>query len=119
MSQLVPARPLIVMPQEDIALRYKTKSIMLMMRPCVCPFDSTVCGCGGTHVQTLETVPAEGVFAALAQHLGTALVPLDVDAAHGALLDGRVGDAAGAKPADPSDGTWVRLPGGISHSYES
>lgn len=39
------------------------------------------------------------MFAALAQHLCTALVPLDVDAAHGALLDGHVRVAAGAGPA--------------------
>lgn len=55
-----------------------------------------------THVQVLQTVPAEGVFAALAQHLGTALVPLDVDAAHGTLLDGPVGVAVRAGPAEQS-----------------
>lgn len=50
-------------------------------------------------VQILQTVPAEGVFAALAQHLCTALVPLDVDPTHRTLLDGRVRVAAGAGPA--------------------
>ena len=44
----------------------------------------------GTHIQGLEAVPAEGVFAVLAHHLGTAFVPLDVDFALGAALDGRV-----------------------------
>lgn len=41
-------------------------------------------------IQVLQTVPAEGVFAALTQHLGTALVPLDVHTTHGALLDGQI-----------------------------
>lgn len=54
---------------------------------------------GGTHVQVLQTVPTEGVFAALAQHLRAALVPLDVDAAHWALLDGQIHVTAGAGPA--------------------
>lgn len=53
-----------------------------------------------THVQVLQTVPAEGVFAALAQHLRAALVPLDVDAAHGTLLDGQVAGAVRAGPAE-------------------
>lgn len=48
-------------------------------------------GCSGTHIQILQTVPAEGVFAALTQHLCTTLVPLDVDTAHGTLFDGHVG----------------------------
>lgn len=48
-----------------------------------------------THIQVLQTVPAERVLAALAQHLCTALVPLDVDATHGALLDGSVGVPVG------------------------
>lgn len=39
------------------------------------------------------------MFAALAQHLRTALVPLDVDATHGTLLDGHVRVAVGAGPA--------------------
>lgn len=43
---------------------------------------------GRTHVQRLEAVPAEGVFAVLAHHLGTPFVPLDVDLALGAALDG-------------------------------
>lgn len=60
-------------------------------------------GLGGTHVQVLQTVPAEGVFAALAQHLRAALVPLDEDAAHGTLLDGQVGVAAGAGPAERTE----------------
>lgn len=45
-----------------------------------------VFGTGETHIQILQTVPAEGVFAALC----TALVPLDVDTTHRALLDGHV-----------------------------
>lgn len=53
-----------------------------------------------THVQVLQTVPAEGVFAAHAQHLCAALVPLDVGAAHGALLDRQVRTAAVA--TDPA-----------------
>lgn len=57
----------------------------------------------GTHVQVLQTVPAEGVFAALAQHLCAALVPLDVDAAHGTLLDGQVGVGVGVG-AGPAGG---------------
>lgn len=52
-----------------------------------------------THIQVLQTVPAEGVFAALAQHLCAALVPLDVGATHGALLDGQVRTAVAADPA--------------------
>lgn len=60
-------------------------------------------GWWGTHVQVLQTVPAEGVFAALAQHLRTALVPLDVDAAHGTLFDGRVRVAVGAGPAERAE----------------
>lgn len=60
MAQLVPAWPLIIVPQEYIT------------------------------IQVLQTVPAEGVFAALTQHLGTALVPLDVHTTHGALLDGQI-----------------------------
>lgn len=52
-----------------------------------------------THVQVLQTVPAEGVFAALAQHLRAALIPLDVGATHGALLDGQVRTAVGDEPA--------------------
>lgn len=51
-----------------------------------------------THIQILQTVPAEGVFAALAQHLGTTLVPLNVDATHRTLLDGHVRVAVGAGP---------------------
>lgn len=47
-------------------------------------------GRGRTHVQRLQAVPAEGVPAALAHHLGAALVALDVDLALGAALDGRV-----------------------------
>lgn len=39
------------------------------------------------------------MFAALAQHLRAALVPLDVDATHRALLDGYVRVAVGAGPA--------------------
>lgn len=36
------------------------------------------------------------MLAALAQHLCAALVPLDVDAAHGALLDGSIRVPVGA-----------------------
>lgn len=43
------------------------------------------------------------MFAALAQHLRAALVPLDVDAAHGTLLDGRVGVAVRAGPAERAE----------------
>lgn len=57
----------------------------------------------GTHIQVLQTVPAEGVFAALAQHLCAALVPLDVDAAHGTLLDGQVGLGVRAGPAERTE----------------
>lgn len=53
---------------------------------------------GETHIQILQTVPAEGVFAALTQHLCTALVPLDVDTTHRTLLDGHVRVAVGAGP---------------------
>lgn len=42
------------------------------------------------------------MFAALAQHLSTALVPLDVDAAHGTLLDGQVRVAVRAGSAEHS-----------------
>lgn len=38
------------------------------------------------------------MFAALAQHLGTALVPLNVDTAHWTLFDGRVGVVVSADP---------------------
>lgn len=50
-------------------------------------------------IQILQTVPAEGVFAALTQHLCTALVPLDVDTTHGTLLDWHVRVAVGVGPA--------------------
>lgn len=50
-------------------------------------------------IQILQTVPAEGVFAAFTQHLCTSLVPLDVDATHWALLDGHVGVTVGVVPA--------------------
>lgn len=60
MTQFVSARPLIIVSQEDIA------------------------------IQILQAVPAEGVFAAFTEHLGTALVSLNVDATHGTLLDGSV-----------------------------
>lgn len=54
---------------------------------------------GETHIQILQAVPAEGVFAALTQHLCTALVPLDVDTTHRTLLDGHVRVAVGAGSA--------------------
>lgn len=54
---------------------------------------------GETHIQVLQTVPAEGVFAAHAQHLRTALVSLDVGGAHGALLDRQVQAAVATDPA--------------------
>lgn len=43
-----------------------------------------------TYIQILQTVPAEGVFAAFTQHLSTALVPLYVNTAHRTLFDGHV-----------------------------
>lgn len=48
------------------------------------------CSVSETHIQVLQTVPAEGVLAAFTQHLCTALVPLDVDTTHWTLLDGHV-----------------------------
>lgn len=62
----------------------------------------------GTHIQILQTVPAEGVFAAFTQHLRTALVPLDVDTTHRTLLDGHVGVAVRVGPVDG----WGRRRGG-------
>lgn len=59
----------------------------------------------GTHIQILQTVPAEGVFAALTQHLCTALVPLDVDTTHRTLLDGHVRVAVRAGPVDGGEDT--------------
>lgn len=72
-----------------------------------------------THIQVLQTVPAEGVFAALAQHLRAALIPLDVGATHGALLDRQVRTTVGDEPAQPGreqqTGTRVRLnPGEVT-----
>lgn len=43
-----------------------------------------------TYIQGLQAVPAEGVLAVLAHHLGAALVPLNVNFALGAALDGCV-----------------------------
>lgn len=43
-----------------------------------------------TYIQGLQAVPAEGVLAVLAHHLGAALVPLNINFALGAALDGRV-----------------------------
>lgn len=60
MAQLIPAGSFIVMDQKEII------------------------------VQRLEAVPAEGVFAVLTHHLGTPLVPLDVDLALGTAFDGCV-----------------------------
>lgn len=57
MAQLVLARPLVVVPQEEVIIK------------------------GG------EAVPAEDVSAALAHHLSAALVPLYGDPAPGATLD--------------------------------
>lgn len=42
---------------------------------------------GDAHIQRFQAVPAEGVLAALAHHLRTALVPLDVHLTPGAALD--------------------------------
>lgn len=113
MSQLVSAWPLIIMPQEDITLHYKRQTfpghskairwlgsrvifqLVLKTMHHICELGTR----GETHIQTLQTVPAEGVFAALTQHLCTALVPLDVDSTHRALLDD-VRDAVGANPVD-------------------
>lgn len=60
MAQLVPAGSFIVVDQEEII------------------------------VQRLKAVPAEGVLAVPAHHLCAAFIPLDVDLALGAALDGRV-----------------------------
>lgn len=57
-------------------------------------------GSSRTHIQILQTVPAEGVFAALAQHLCTALVPLNVDTTHRTLFDGHIRVTVGAGPVD-------------------
>lgn len=43
-----------------------------------------------THIQGLQTVPAERVLAVLAHHLRAALVPLDVDFTFWTPLDRRV-----------------------------
>lgn len=70
----------------------------------------------GTHIQGLEAVPAEGVFAVLAHHLGTAFVPLDVDFALGAALDGRVilvQLESGAKAGKTLSGCAWRLRGDL------
>lgn len=40
-----------------------------------------------TYIQGLQAVPAEGVLAVLAHHLGAALVPLNINFALGAALD--------------------------------
>lgn len=40
-----------------------------------------------THIQGLQTVPAKGMFAVLAHHLCTALVPLDVNFTFRTALD--------------------------------
>lgn len=95
------------MPQENVTLQSNRR---IKQEPAIKPVPGgpetgagEVRGGGrNTHVQVLQTVPAEGVFAALAQHLSTALVPLDVDAAHGTLLDGQVGVAVRAGPAEQS-----------------
>lgn len=57
-----------------------------------------------THIQILQTVPAEGVLAALTQHLCAALVPLDVDTTHWTLLDGHVRVAVRADPVYREEG---------------
>lgn len=109
MAQLVSARPFIIMPQENVTLQSNSR---IKQERAIKPVsggpqtgDWGGSGGGGwrdTHVQVLQTVPAEGVFAALAQHLSTALVPLDVDAAHGTLLDGQVRVAVRAGSAEHS-----------------
>lgn len=58
-----------------------------------------------THIQILQTVPAEGVLAAFTQHLCTALVPLNVDTTHWTLLDGHVGVVLREDPEDQEKGT--------------
>lgn len=91
---------------------------MLLVVTLVTGFTETL----KTHIQVLQTVPAEGVFAALAQHLRAALVPLDVGATHGALLDRQVRTAVGDDPAQPGReqqrGTCVRLnPGSYARRH--
>lgn len=54
------------------------------------------------------------MFAALAQHLCAALVPLDVGATHGALLDGHVSVAIQADPVYREGGAHVRSKQGIT-----
>lgn len=66
-----------------------------------------VCVYVATHIQILQAVPAEGVLAALAEHLCTALVPLDVNATHGALLDGRLRVAAENEAASGTQRTVI------------
>lgn len=110
MAQLVSARAFVIMPQENISLQSHTFERTIKEEPTLKP-DCRNGGGGETHVQVLQTVPAEGVFAALAQHLGTALVPLDVDAAHGALLDGQVGGGVRAAPAEGAELTQPFRPG--------
>lgn len=46
----------------------------------------TLLGC--THVQVLKAVPAKRVFAVLTHHLSAAFVALNINPAHGALLNG-------------------------------
>lgn len=53
------------------------------------------------------------MFAALAQHLCAALVPLDVGATHGALLDGHVSITIRADPVFPERGAHIRSRQGI------
>lgn len=43
-----------------------------------------------THIQGLQTVPAERVLAVLAHHLCAALIPLDVDLTFWTAFDWRV-----------------------------
>lgn len=61
------------------------------------------------YIQILQAVPAESVFAALAQHLGTALVALDVHSTLGALFDGRVWVHAGLDTVQSKEHTFAYM----------
>lgn len=96
-AQLVPAGPFIIMDQEEVV------------------------------IQGLEAVPAEGVFAVLTHHLGTAFVPLDVDLALGAALDWCVVlvqlESRAGLPGKEGDGhglraTLARVPAGFAGRTE-
>lgn len=81
---------------------------MLLVELLAPSFTETLKHLEETHIQVLQAVPAEGVFAAHAQHLRAALVPLDVGAAHGALLDRQVRTAVATDPAETGTGAGER-----------